>query len=92
MLTLADAKAHLNVTFDTDDALIQSTLDAAKEWIEAYTGGELTDSAPAPVNQAVLMLTGHLYQNREATVVGITAQSLPFGFLELLEPYRAWCF
>lgn len=92
MLTLSDAKAHLNVTFDADDSLIQAKMDAAKAWVEAYTGEEITDSTAAPVNQAVLMLTAHLYQNREAAIIGMTADALPFGFLALLDPYRAWCF
>ncbi|MGN6311745.1 MAG: head-tail connector protein [Xanthobacteraceae bacterium] len=92
MLTLSDAKAHLNVTFDADDSLIEAKLDAAKAWVEAYTGEEITDSTAAPVNQAVLMLTAHLYQNREAAIIGMTADTLPLGFLTLLDPFRAWCF
>jgi hypothetical protein len=47
---------------------------------------------PAPVIEAVLQITAHLYENREATLVGVTAQQLPFGALDLLSPYRAWSF
>jgi uncharacterized phage protein (predicted DNA packaging) len=92
MLTLADAKAHLNVTFDTDDALITAKLAAASDWVAIYTGAEITDSTPKPVNEAILQLTAHLYANREASLIGMVGQSLPMGFLDLLEPYRAWCF
>jgi hypothetical protein len=92
MLTLADAKAHLNVTFDTDDALITSKLATATDWVALYTGAEITDATPKPVNEAILQLTAHLYQNRETSLVGVQAQSLPMGFLDLLEPFRAWCF
>lgn len=92
MLTLSDAKAHLNVTTDDDDALITSKLATATEWVALYTGADITDAAPKPVNEAILQLTAHLYANREASLIGVTAQSLPMGFLDLLEPYRAWCF
>ena len=92
MLTLSDAKAHLNVTTDDDDALITSKLATASEWVSLYIGAEITDATPAPVNEAILQLASHLYANREATLIGIQAQSLPMGFLDLLEPYKAWCF
>ncbi len=93
MLTLSDAKAQLNRTdIDLDDDLIQAKLDAATEWVAAYTGAEITDATPSPVNQAILMLTAHLYQNREAAIVGMTVDALPFGFLALLDPYRSFYF
>lgn len=92
MITLDDMKAHLNVTTDVDDALITAKLAAASEWVAIYTGSEVTDATPAPVNEAIQQLAAHLYANRESTLVGVTAQALPFGMLDLLEPYRAWCF
>jgi hypothetical protein len=92
MLTLNDAKAQVRVTFDDDDALIAAKLAAASEWVAIYTGAEITDATPKPVNEAILQLTAHLYEHREAVLIGVTAQSLPGGFLELLEPYKSWCF
>ncbi|WP_407192526.1 head-tail connector protein [Bradyrhizobium sp. STM 3566] len=92
-ITLNQAKAHLNVTLDADDALITGKLAAAKAWVGAYTASDPDgDTAPAPIGEAVLQLTAHLYQNREASLVGVTAQELPFGFLDLLAPYRAFAF
>ncbi|WP_375763078.1 head-tail connector protein [Bradyrhizobium sp. Pha-3] len=93
MITLDQAKAHLNITTDLDDALIQGKLDAAKAWVGSYTASDAdADTAPAPVREAVLMLTANLYENREASLVGVTAQALPFGLLDLLAPYRAFAF
>ncbi|MGY3575283.1 head-tail connector protein [Bradyrhizobium sp. USDA 4504] len=93
MITLDQAKAHLNVTTEFDDALIQGKLDAAKAWVAAYTAGDVdSDTTAAPVREAVLQLTAHLYENRETSLVGVTAQSLPFGLLDLLSPYRAFSF
>jgi hypothetical protein len=92
-VTLADLKAHLNVTIDDDDALLADKLSAAKAWVGAYTAGPVdTDDTPAPVNEAIRQLAGHLYANREATLVGVTAQCLPLGFLDLLANYRAFAF
>lgn len=91
-ISVADLKAHLNLTGDADDAMLGDKIAAASEWVALYTGGALTGEIPAPVNEAVRQLASHLYENREATLIGVTAQSLPFGFLDLLEPYRAWVF
>ena len=93
-ITLDQAKAHLNVTTDLDDQLIQGKLDAAKAWVGAYTASDDVDAAgtPAPVVEAVLMLTAQLYDNREISVTSLQAQELPFGFLDLLATYRAWSF
>ena len=93
MITLEAAKAHLNVTIDADDTLIGDKLAAAKVFVAAYTASDPdSDTSPAPVREAVLQLTAHLYENREASLVGITAQHLPFGFLDLLVNYRAFAF
>ncbi|UEM16589.1 phage gp6-like head-tail connector protein [Bradyrhizobium barranii subsp. barranii] len=35
-ITLDQAKAHLNVTLDADDALLTDKLAAAKGWVSAY--------------------------------------------------------
>ena len=92
-ITLDQAKAHLNVTLDADDALLTDKLAAAKAWVSAYTAGDPdADTAPAPIREAVLQLTAWLYAQREAGLVGVTAQDLPFGFLDLLAPYRAFAF
>ncbi|MGY4892377.1 UNVERIFIED_CONTAM: phage gp6-like head-tail connector protein [Xanthomonas axonopodis] len=43
--------------------------------------------ATSSINSAVLLITGHLYRNREA-VVSEPASQLPLGAHELLWPYR----
>lgn len=45
------------------------------------------DSVPAPLKSAVLLLLGHLYENREA-VGESSLVELPLGVRFLLEPYR----
>ncbi|MET4242734.1 head-tail connector protein [Bradyrhizobium sp. RT10b] len=92
-VTLDQAKAHLNITLDQDNGLIDDKLAAAKAWVGAYTASDVdADGTPAPVREATLQLCAHLYQNREASLIGVTATELPFGFLDLLAPYRAFAF
>jgi uncharacterized phage protein (predicted DNA packaging) len=92
-VTLDDLKAHLNVTIDADDTLLTNKLAAAKAWVSSYTASDVdADGTPEPINEAVRQLAGHLYANREATLVGVTAQALPLGFLDLLASYRAFAF
>jgi len=92
-VTLDSLKAHLNITTSDDDALIADKLAAAQDWVAGYTGipSDATSTPPA-VDEAVRRIAADLYENREASVIGATAANLPFGALDLLEPYRAWAF
>lgn len=47
-------------------------------------------SVPESIRQAMLLLMGHYYENREQVVIGqgISIQKLPQGFESLLWPYR----
>lgn len=98
MPTVEKLKSHLNVTIPDDDALLADKLDAAKQWVSAYTGIYISHDGiddsfiPPPVSEAILKLAADLYENRESSLIGVTAQSLPFGLLDLLMPYRAWVF
>jgi uncharacterized phage protein (predicted DNA packaging) len=97
-LDLAALKAHCNVTFSTDDTLLTSKLAAAKAFVERQLGYALTDTtelpdgAPDDLEEAVLQVAAHLYENREATLVGVTAQRLPFGVDEIIAGYRTYSF
>lgn len=178
-VSVAEAKAHLRVDADTDDALITALVAAARQHAEAVTrralitqtwelvldgwpsGGEialplpplqsvtsiaytdadagehvldagdyLVDTAAEPgrivrtaagwpsvslqeaaairvrfvagygdaaadvdeaIRQAILLLVGHWYENREAVVgTGAVPKPLPLAFDALLWPYRIW--
>jgi uncharacterized phage protein (predicted DNA packaging) len=92
-ISLENLKGHLNVMTTDDDDLLQDKIDAASEWIAQYTGVPIdAPDTPAPFDEATRQLAAHLFENREATLVGVTAQALPFGFLDLLNPYREWAF
>jgi uncharacterized phiE125 gp8 family phage protein len=43
---------------------------------------------PAALKAAALLLIGHLYENREASLPGTTAAQIPFGVTEMVNLYR----
>lgn len=89
VVALATAKAHLRVVHTSDDAYLQTLLDAAEGHL-ASTGVDMeADPLPAPVAHAVLLLVSHLNENRDAVVAGnMSAAILPFGVNALVQPFR----
>lgn len=69
---------------------IQARADAVRIEIEAGYGDAL--DVPENVGQAILLLVGHWYQNREATVTGAIVAELPMGVKALLHNDRLWSF
>lgn len=56
--------------------------------IEFIAGYGLAADVPAPIKQAMLLLIGHYYQNREAVTVGVSITVTPMAVDMLLAPYR----
>jgi uncharacterized phiE125 gp8 family phage protein len=48
------------------------------------------ENLPKSIRQAMLLLIGHWYENREATVIGNVANNMPFAVESLLWPHRVW--
>lgn len=88
---LEDFKIHMNITDNADDAVLEQKLAVAAAWVEGITGCSF-DVTPEPVAEATRMLAAHLFENREASLVGVTAQEVPFGVRDMLNPYQAWSF
>jgi hypothetical protein len=93
-VTVENLKRHLNLEASdtTEDAILTEKISVATAFVESYTGGAVTNASPEPLNEAIRQLAAHLFENREASLVGVTAKELPFGFLDLIAPYRAWAF
>lgn len=58
-----------------------------------YTNGVSPDTYPLPhpIKAAMLLIIGHLYENRQEDVLGntrISFNSLPMGVYNLIQPYR----
>lgn len=92
-LSPAAVKPHLAIAADDtgDDDLIQDNIDAAEAHVAKYLRRDLDTEFPggwpADILQAVRLLVGHYYANREAVVVG-QASELPLGVKALLAPWR----
>jgi hypothetical protein len=82
-----------------DDWLTEIGIPAAREYCEGFLGYTLASSyfgnspdepLPASIKAAMLLMLGHLYENREATnmVSGTGVQELPIGVQALLIPYQ----
>lgn len=86
-------KEQLRIEGDDEDVLIQSYIDAAKSHIEQHCDRTLVEGEPSneaemsftpDVQQALLLLAGHWYANREAVVIGQTPSAVALGFERLL--------
>lgn len=93
MIELATLKMHLRVDGDEEDALIGGYLEAAKAHIEQHCDRRLVEANPVEpdemgltrdVEQALLLLVGHWYANREAVVMGGGASAVPLAVERLL--------
>jgi len=100
IVTLIELKAQLNVTLADDDALIDRLIAAAEAHVERLLGFTFADTydgvgqptLPLDLKHAVMMLTAHWYDNREATLVGVTAQAIPFGVTEIVNEHRTFTY
>ncbi|MEW9838089.1 head-tail connector protein [Mesorhizobium marinum] len=94
IVTAAEVRAHSNLPDDEPDAFLTQKIAAAEDWCAAYVGQALEefDPLPAGIREAVLRIAADLYENREASLVGVSASALPFGVTDLLSPHRAWVF
>lgn len=54
--------------------------------------GAAADDVPLTLRQAVLLIAAHWYENREASLVGVSGQSLPLGVDAILAEHRQWSF
>lgn len=94
MITLSEAKTHLRVDTDADDASLELMISAASEGVAEYLKWETQpDPVPARARQAALVLVGFMYREREGSnEYAVPAQYgygyLPVGVASLLWPLR----
>ncbi|WP_031195471.1 head-tail connector protein [Mesorhizobium sp. L103C119B0] len=94
IVTTAELKAHSNLSDDEDDVLLDQKIAAAEGWCAGYIGASLVDLDPLPagIREAILRIAADLYENREATLIGASGSTLPFGVTDLLGPHKVWSF
>lgn len=92
MIDLARAKLHCKVDGDDEDDLIQGYIDAAVAHVEQHCDRTLVETPTGPeqmaytkdVDQAILLLVGHWYANREAVTIGAASSKVDFAVGALL--------
>lgn len=90
------AKKHLNLEPDykDDDEYILGLIDVAERAVKVHINEDLSNIAdkdgagaiPAPIIQAMLLMIGNLYQNRE--ISGNKSSALPYNYEYLIDLYR----
>ena len=89
------AKKHLNIEqdFTEDDEYILGLIDMAEQDVRVHVNEDFDKLAeqnggclPAPLLQAMLLMIGNMYQNREP--LGLKGQALPFNYQYLIDLYR----
>ena len=90
-----------NSATSDDIATVERLIDAAQSWLEAQLGyklGEkfppagspLMSTVPPALDQAILLMVGHWYANREGSLVGVSAAPLPLGIADIVNDWRDW--
>ncbi|TDK38604.1 phage gp6-like head-tail connector protein [Rhizobium deserti] len=99
IVSVDELKQQLNLSDDLgtgDDALIGRTIAAAQGLVERQLGYAIEMTypveVPAALQQAVSLLACHWFENREATLVGVTGQEIPFGVREIVQEFREYSF
>lgn len=89
------AKKHLNLepSFTDDDQYIMMLIDAAEQAVLKHTNEDIEKleeagggCIPTPIFNAILLMIGHLYQNRE--IVGTKTAELPLAYEYLIALYQ----
>lgn len=88
LFDLAEAKQHLRVDHEDDDALIKSYADAAVLSCLDFCDRKLVPQGAEPAfKAAALLATAGLYNSRESIITGATVALNP-AVENLLRPYR----
>ena len=89
------AKKHLNIEpdFTEDDEYILGLISMAEQAVRVHVNEDFDKLAeanggcfPAPLEQAMLLMIGNMYQNREP--VTNKAIELPYNYRYLIDLYR----
>jgi uncharacterized phage protein (predicted DNA packaging) len=83
MTLLEKVKANLILEHTADDELLQLYITAAISYAESYQhlteGFYLENTMPPTTQQAVIMLSSHLYESRDGSTGGFFADNVQAG-------------
>lgn len=99
IVTVEELKEQIGWSDDlgaADDALMGRKIAAAQDHIEQLLGFKIElkylDDVPPALVEAVSQLAASWFENREATLVGVSADELPFGVWPIISEYREFNF
>lgn len=96
-ITLTDAKQHLRYDYDNENALIETLIKAAREWVESYTGRALVeqtleyaiDSYPDELRlprPPIIEVESFKYTTADGTLTAIVADQYTLDVSAALQP------
>ncbi|ANV22848.1 head-tail connector protein [Agrobacterium pusense] len=100
IVTTEQMKAQLNILSSEDDEIIGRKIEAAQNHIERLLGFKIEETyggtdqeeIPPALIEAVCQLAAHWFENREAALVGVSGEDLPFGLWQIVNEYREYSF
>ena len=88
LITLEEAKTHLRIEHDEEDAYLTGLIRQAQAAAEDYCRVTFPDEdPPEPVRLALLLFVGFYYENRDIPDM-TTYKAMRMAFDALLYPYR----
>jgi hypothetical protein len=96
-LTLKQIKDQLNIdqNFVDEDDFLNQLGDVAEEVVQLHVNSNLDDIIadnkgvlPKPLMQAMLLMCGNLYNNREMVSFSTKTLAIPYNFEYLLDFYK----
>ena len=87
IVTVPEAKAHLRIQYDDEDAYLASLIAQAQAAAEDFCRMAFVEAAPEPVRLAVLLMVSHYHENRDTPDKQVYL-AMRLAFENLLYPYR----
>ena len=92
-LCLVKEHLHIDEWFNDDDQYLENLILVSQEVVSNHIGYSLEEildpygCIPKPIEQAILLLIGHFYNNRETTST-LTVKEVPLAYEYLLQQYK----
>lgn len=90
-ITLEEAKKHLNINddFTEDDEYILSLINVSENIVQKHIDRELSEfeELPTPLKQAMLLLIGNYYANRESVAFS-SVTALPHAYEYIIALFK----
>ena len=87
VVTVDEAKAHLRIQHDDEDAYLASLIQKSQAAAEDYCRVPFDEKSPQAVHLAVLLIVSHYYENRDNPDKHIYL-TMRMAFENLLYPHR----